>query len=530
MPLPVRRAVRSIWFAAVTMLALFGRRSTGLTASRWSTSRASSATRLASSAPTSASSSSAAAAAASASAGKLNFYTTSEVDFVALMKQWGQPAFRAKQVRSWVYDKGVLDFGEMKDLPLALRAQLSSAYTIGSLRLASEQVSKDGTRKRAYELHDRQLIESVLMPYDDGRFTACISSQAGCAMGCVFCATGQMGFFRQLTATEIFEQAQRFSAELRSRGGGGVGVGGVGVGEGVGEGGADSNGKTRASPSPTSTSTTAPTSTPAPARLSNVVLMGMGEPLANYDNVMEAIRRMNTELGIGARHITISTVGLSPRIRKLADEGLQVGLAVSLHQANDAARSALMPVNERYPIPELLDACRYYVEKTNRRISFEWALIRGQTDSPETAHELGRLLQGLLCHVNVIPLNPTAGFGGKPTPKAGVDEFCRVLGTYGIAATPRTRRGIDIDAGCGQLKQELLRRTRPAASASAAAAAAGAAGVGGEAQAGCSSAAGGASEQARAAAGPAEPVPGLGPREVSRAERLEVFSDIERRA
>ena len=381
---------------------------------------------------------------------KINFYTTSEEDLQELMKQWGQPGFRAKQVRQWVYDKGVLDFKEMKDLPLALREQLSGLFTVGSLHLASEQVSKDGTRKRAYELHDKQLIESVLMPYEDGRFTACISSQAGCAMGCVFCATGQMGFFRQLTSTEIFEQAQRFSAELKS--------------------GNDS-------------------------RLSNVVMMGMGEPLANYDNVLEAIRRMNTELGIGARHITISTVGLTPRIRKLADEGLQVGLAVSLHQTNDVARSALMPVNERYPIAELLDACRYYVSKTNRRITFEWALIRDQTDSPATAHDLGKLLSGLLCHVNVIPLNPTSGFGGKPTPKAGVDEFCRILGTYGISATPRTRRGIDIDAGCGQLKQELLKRGQKAAGPEPA--------LIGEAK-------------------------GLGAKEISQGERLEVFTSIEK--
>lgn len=199
------------------------------------------------------------------------------------------------------------------------------------------------------------------MPYTDGRQTACISSQAGCGMGCVFCATGQMGFSRQLTASEIFEQAQRFSAELKA----------------------------------------------TDKRLSNIVMMGMGEPLANYDNVLAAVRRMNTELGIGARHITISTVGIAPRIRKLADEDLQVGLAVSLHQANDENRSKLMPVNERFPISELIDSCKYYIDKTNRRISFEWALIRNQTDTPAVAHELGGLLRGMLCHVNVIPLNPT---------------------------------------------------------------------------------------------------------------------------
>lgn len=327
-----------------------------------------------------------------------NFYAVPESELKEIMKSWGQPSFRVGQVRSWVYEKGVDNFSNMLDLPVALRTKLSENFIMGDLTMASEQISKDGTTKRAYALHDGQLIESVLMPYEDGRRTACISSQAGCAMGCVFCATGQMGFFRQLTGTEIFEQVQRFSCELKKDG----------------------------------------------QRLSNVVMMGMGEPLANYDNVMEAVRRMNTELGIGARHITISTVGLAPRIRKLADEDMQVGLAVSLHQADSAKRSALMPVNKRYPIPELLDACRYYVQKTNRRISFEWALIRNETDTVQTARDLGNLLRGLHCHVNVIPLNPTALYGGKPTPKAGVDEFIRVLGEYGVTATPRTRRGIHV--------------------------------------------------------------------------------------
>ena len=342
----------------------------------------------------------------------INFYTVDEEELKVTLKGMKQPVFRAGQIRKWVYDHGVLDFTQMLNLPKDLRDTLDSMYHFGSLKLEKEMVSKDGTRKRAYALNDRQLIESVLMPYDDGRYTACISAQAGCAMGCVFCATGQMGFFRQLTATEIFEQAQKFSVELKADG----------------------------------------------KRLSNVVLMGMGEPMANYKNVMAAIRRINNELGIGARHITISTVGLAPRIRKLAEEDLQVGLAVSLHQSDDTARSALMPVNSRYPINELLDACRYYISKTNRRITFEWALIRGETDSADTAHRLGKLLEGLLCHVNVIPLNPTGGFNGKPTSKAGVDAFCKVLEGYGISATPRTRRGIDIDAGCGQLKADLLKK------------------------------------------------------------------------
>jgi 23S rRNA (adenine2503-C2)-methyltransferase len=190
-------------------------------------------------------------------------------------------------------------------------------------------------------------------------------------MRCSFCATGQMGFSRQLTSVEIFEQVQHFYNLVKSK---------------------DES-----------------------KRVSNVVMMGMGEPLANYDNVMEAVRRMNSELGIGARHITISTVGMVPRIYDLAKEDMQVNLAISLHQATDEKRGALMPINKRFPIATLLEACKHYIEKTNRRVSFEWALIQGQTDSVDTAHQLGNLLQGMLCHVNLIPLNPTKGFEGQPT-------------------------------------------------------------------------------------------------------------------
>lgn len=336
------------------------------------------------------------------------------------MSEWNEKAFRAQQLHQWVFDKGVTDPSKMLDIPLSLRQKISENLFFGALKLVDEQIAKDGTRKRAYELRDGQLIETVLMPYEDGRRTACISSQAGCGMGCVFCATGQMGFSRQLSSSEIFEQAQRFSAELRK----------------------------------------------ADERLSNIVMMGMGEPLANYDNVIAAIRRINTELGIGARHITVSTVGLAPRIRKLAEEDIQVSLAVSLHQATDEKRNALMPVNLRYPIAELLDACRYYTQVTHRRISFEWALIRDETDTPEVAHQLGSLLKGMLCHVNAIPLNPTKGYDGKPTSKNGVEKFVNILAQYGITCTPRIRRGIDIDAGCGQLTVKLLRE-RKQASASA---------------------------------------------------------------
>ena len=230
-------------------------------------------------------------------------------------------------------------------------------------------------------------------------------------MGCVFCATGQMGFARQLTSSEILEQVQRFHVELVAKG----------------------------------------------ERLSNGVLMGMGEPLGNYKNVLEAVRRMNSEIGIGARHITISTVGLVPRIRRLAQEGIQVNLAVSLHAASDAERSAIMPVNLRFPLSELMSACDDYVQQTGRRITFEWALIAGQNDTPEVAHKLGKLLSTLnkSCHVNLIPLNPTAGFDGAPTKAADCKVFVDILAEYGVAATPRVRRGIDIDAGCGQLKAKV---------------------------------------------------------------------------
>ena len=258
---------------------------------------------------------------------------------------------------------------------------------------------------------DGQLIESVLMPYDDDRRTACISTQAGCAMGCVFCATGQMGFARHLTDAEILEQAVHFAQQLRSEG----------------------------------------------ERLSNVVLMGMGEPFHNYENSLTAVRRLMSELGIGARHITISTVGLVPQIRRFADEGLQVRLAISLHAATDEERAALLPVNRRYPLTDLMDACRYFVEKTGRRISFEWALIAGKNDTVSQAQALGRLLHGLMCHVNLIPLNPTGGFAGRPSDQSAAKQFIEVLAEYGVPATVRVRRGIDIDAGCGQLKAEVLR-------------------------------------------------------------------------
>jgi 23S rRNA (adenine2503-C2)-methyltransferase len=340
----------------------------------------------------------------------MNLYDLTKDELAELLREWGEPGFRADQLWGWLYERSASSFDEMTNLPKSLRERLHAEATLGTLAPVTEQASRDGTVKRLYRLPDGQFIESVLMLYDDERRTACISTQAGCAMGCVFCATGQMGFARHLSAAEIVEQALRFDALLQADG----------------------------------------------ERLSNVVLMGMGEPFHNYDESLKAIRRLMDDLGIGARHITVSTVGLVPQIRRFADEGLQVRLAISLHAATDDERGALLPVNKRWNLDELMQACREYIGKTGRRITFEWALIHGETDTPEQAHALGRLLSGMLCHVNAIPLNPTPGYEGGPSSVDTADTFRDILASYGVSMTVRVRRGIDIAAGCGQLKAETL--------------------------------------------------------------------------
>ena len=336
---------------------------------------------------------------------KANLYGMSREQLRVYINGLGEADYRAQQIWEWMYTQRVDHFEAMTNLPRAAIERLKEEAALGNLTLAARQQSRDGTEKRLFRLPDGQLIESVLMLYDDARMTVCISSQAGCAMGCVFCATGQMGFGRNLTAGEIFEQAIIFARESAARG----------------------------------------------ERLSNVVFMGMGEPFHNYEATLEAVRQLMTRLGIGARHITISTVGLAPQIRRFADEGLQVKLAVSLHKTDNVQRSALMPINRRWAIDALMDECRYYVERTNRRISFEWAAIAGENDTAEEAHRLGQLLTGLLCHVNIIPLNPTGGYEGIPAQAASIKSFSRILEGYGVGSTVRVRRGIDIDAGCGQL-------------------------------------------------------------------------------
>lgn len=332
---------------------------------------------------------------------------------------WGFPQYRSDQVWNWVHQQGVTNVEEMTNVPKTLRASLKEFTNFSSLTLDTELVSKDGTIKRAYRLHDGQLIESVLMPYEDGRYTACISSQAGCAMGCVFCATGQGGFARQLSSAEIFEQVSKFASELARK----------------------------------------------DQRLSNIVFMGLGEPLANYRSVKHAVNRITNDLGIGARKITISTVGVVPNIRKLMQDSEmpQVRLAVSLHCASDEERTALIPANARYGgLEELMTTLKEYIDTTGRRLTLEWALIEGQNDTPQTARRLGQLIKTYqlrrdMVHVNVIPLNPTGGFPqGSPSGRQRVNDFINILEKeFGISTTPRVRRGIDIDAGCGQLKTKI---------------------------------------------------------------------------
>ncbi|MCD4685076.1 MAG: 23S rRNA (adenine(2503)-C(2))-methyltransferase RlmN [Anaerolineae bacterium] len=345
---------------------------------------------------------------------KRNLYNLALDELTAVLAAWDMPAYRARQVWEWLYQHKVTAFDAMTTLPQALRDRLDSEFQLGVLAHAAELRSTDKqTVKRLWQLPDGQLIESVLMEYDGQRRTACISTQAGCAMGCVFCATGQMGFARHLTVGEIVEQALVFARQLAAAG----------------------------------------------ERLSNVVLMGMGEPLHNYEATLAAIARLNDDAGlnIGQRHITLSTVGLVPEMRRFADEQLQVVLAISLHAASDEERSALLPVNKRWPLADLMDAAHYYVAQTGRRVSFEWALIAGENDTVEQAERLGQLLRGLKCHVNLISLNPTAGYTGQPSDPARVEVFRATLETYHVGSTVRVRRGIDIQAGCGQLKAAVTR-------------------------------------------------------------------------
>jgi 23S rRNA (adenine2503-C2)-methyltransferase len=314
-----------------------------------------------------------------------------------------QPPYRAKQVWDGLYRRRLRP-SAMTDLPASLRLRLENEPALApSLQLASRTATGDGlTVKWLWNLAGGAAVETVLMHYPD-RSTVCVSTQAGCAMGCGFCATGQAGFSRHLQAGEIVEQVVEAAREAR------------------------------------------------PRRLSNVVFMGMGEPFANYDRVWASIVRLHDDLGFSARHLTLSTVGLVPGIRRLATESLPVNLAVSLHAANDDLRDRLVPINRRWPLAVLTAACADYVAAKGRRLSFEWALIDGVNDRRSDAAELAGLVRPLGAHVNLIPLNPTPGYPTRGTPALGVATFRDLLADLGVNVTVRRNRGTDIDAACGQL-------------------------------------------------------------------------------
>lgn len=314
----------------------------------------------------------------------------------------GEPRYRVDQVWDGLY-RQLAAPDQVTNLPKALRARLDAELPM-ALTPAAESVSDDGdTVKWLWTLEGGASVETVLMHYAD-RSTVCVSSQAGCAMACGFCATGQAGFERHLSVGEIVEQVVTAARIAR------------------------------------------------PRRLSNVVFMGMGEPMANYDAVWGAVERIHGDLGLSARHLTISTVGLVPGIERLTAESLPVNLAVSLHAANDTLRDELVPINRRYPIARLLEACSDYVDATHRRLSFEWAMIAGVNDRDQDAHELADVARSVRAHVNLIPLNPTPGYAVRGTAPDRVRAFRDRLGELGVNATVRQNRGTEIDAACGQLR------------------------------------------------------------------------------
>ena len=360
---------------------------------------------------------------------RLNLYDLALPDLEALLLGWGQPPYRARQIYRQLYVNLAAEPVAMTDLPLALRERLAAETRIGTLQLARLQTADDGlTRKALFQLPGGEVVESVLMVYPD-RATACVSTQAGCAMGCVFCATGRLGLLRNLSAGQIVEQALWAAREVKGLRTEGRGLRGL------------SHEKNHSVLSP------------QPSSLTNVVFMGMGEPFANYDRWWQSVERLHDPQGfnMGARSLTVSTVGLAPGIQRLAGEALQLNLAISLHAPDDALRSELMPVNHRYPIAALLDATRAYIARTNRRVSFEYVLLQGKNDLPEQAIALAELLQGMLCHVNLIPWNPVPGAPLGRSDRARVLRFQQELLDRGIACTVRVERGMAIAAACGQL-------------------------------------------------------------------------------
>ena len=321
----------------------------------------------------------------------------------------GEKKFRAEQIFKWIYKEKVKSFDEMTNLSIELREKLKENYTMCNYNILKKQESKDGTKKYLFDVLDGNAIETVLMQYHHGK-TVCVSSQIGCKMGCKFCASTGIQFVRNLTAGEIVEQILAVEQDINDK-------------------------------------------------ISNIVFMGIGEPLDNYDNVIKAIKIMNNPKGleIGTRHISISTSGLVPRIYDLANEKIQCTLSISLHATTDEKRSSMMPVNNRYNIEELMKACKDYIKITNKRISFEYALAKDNNDNLEDAQRLVDLLKGMLCHVNLIPINKIENGKFSKSTNETILKFRDFLNEHGIVATVRRELGSDIDAACGQLRRKNLK-------------------------------------------------------------------------
>lgn len=328
-------------------------------------------------------------------------------ELVLYLKGVGEKSFRATQIFKWLYKDVVWSFDEMKNLSLDLREKLSKDFILQPLTILKKEISKDGTIKFLFELDDKERIETVLIP-SPKRTTVCLSTQAGCKFGCKFCASGIGGFKRNLTTAEIMAQTLHVKEEAHKN----------------------------ASP------------------LTNIVYMGVGEPLDNFDNVIKSVRLINGNKGlnIGARKITISTCGVIPKMKVLALEGLQVGLAISLHGYNNESRNMLMPVNRKYPFDKLMEACREYINITKRQITFEYILIKDVTCTPAAIGKLKTAFRGLICKMNLIPLNPVNEFGLAAPSKQEVVAFQKQLTEFGIISTIRVSRGQDIDSACGQLR------------------------------------------------------------------------------
>ncbi|TJY43253.1 23S rRNA (adenine(2503)-C(2))-methyltransferase RlmN [Cohnella pontilimi] len=329
-------------------------------------------------------------------------------------KEQGEPAFRAGQIFDWLYVKRVSSFEEMSNLPKPFRMKLEDAFQFVTLSEIAKFESKDGTVKFLFGLHDNHAIETVLMRHNYGN-SVCVTTQVGCRIGCTFCASTLGGLKRNLTPGEIVAQVVQCQKLLD----------------------------------------------PEDQRVSSIVIMGSGEPFENYDATMKFLHNMihPKGLNIGARHITVSTSGIVPSMYKFADENTQINLAISIHAPNDALRSKLMPVNRRYPFNEVMDAIKYYIEKTGRRVTFEYALIGGVNDRPEHARELADVLQGMLCHVNLIPVNYVPERDYVRTPRDDIFEFQRILQSKNVNATIRREQGHDIAAACGQLRAKHMEAT-----------------------------------------------------------------------